>query len=73
MDRETGRLLVHAVHAENGSSRSTGRAVAGAIEELAGFLGARTISYGRRIAAVWRPDLVGTVGKRRSSARSARL
>jgi uncharacterized protein YcaQ len=59
MDRDSGHLIVHAVHAEKASGRAQGRAVAGAIEELAGFLGARAIRYGRRIASVWKPDLVG--------------
>ena len=71
MDRDSGALVVHAVHAEVESTRAHGRAVAGAIEELAGFLGARAIRYGRRIAPVWKPDLVGTAGRRRRAAKNA--
>ena len=60
MDREAGRLVVNSVHAEPGATRSDGRAVAGAIEELAGFLGAGSIRHDRRrIASIWKRALVG--------------
>ncbi len=61
MDREHGRLVVNAVYAE--PSRSTpkgaGRAVAGAIEDLAAFLGAQEILYNsRRVPAIWKRALL---------------
>ena len=56
MDRARGRLMVNAVYAEPDAPKAheTGRAVAGAIEELAKFLGARDIGYGRRIPKGWK-------------------
>ncbi len=59
MDRSKGRLDVHAVYAEPDAPRSpdTARAVAGAIEDLAAFLGAREIAYGRRLPPAWRRAL----------------
>jgi uncharacterized protein YcaQ len=56
MDRERGRLIVNAVYAEPDAprTRTIMRAVAGAIEELAAFLGAREIEYDkRRVAEIW--------------------
>jgi uncharacterized protein len=59
MDRHTGRLTIHAVHAEPGAAltRKTGRAVADAIERLAAFLGASEIEYGARVPEGWKPSL----------------
>ncbi len=58
MDREAGRLTVNAVFAEPGAPRSAGRALAGAIEELAAFLGARDIRYNaRRVPSAWKRAL----------------
>jgi uncharacterized protein YcaQ len=59
MDRAAGVLHVKAVHAEPDAPRTpaAGRAVAGAIEALAGFLGAQTIRYGRRVPPGWRTAL----------------
>jgi uncharacterized protein YcaQ len=59
MDRARGVLRVKAVHAEPGApvTRGAGRAVAGAIEDLAGFLGARQIEYPNAVPAGWRPAL----------------
>ncbi len=47
MDRQAGRLLVNAVHLEPGvnSNGETRTAVEKAVESLAGFLGAESISY----------------------------
>jgi len=58
MDRERGALRVNAVYAEAGAPRGAGRAVAGAIEDLATFLGAREIRYNRRrVPAFWKKAL----------------
>jgi len=57
MDRDAGRLRVNRVHAEPGAPRDpdTVAAIGGAIEALAGFLGATDIAYDRRrIPAAWR-------------------
>ena len=57
--RDQARLAVKAVYAEPGAprDRATGRAVAGAIEELARFLGAREIAYGRTLPPAWKATL----------------
>lgn len=60
MDRERRALRVNAVYAEPDAptSRAAGRAVAGAIEDLAAFLGAREILYNsRRVPAIWKRAL----------------
>jgi uncharacterized protein YcaQ len=59
MDREHGRLMVNAVHAEAAApmNRTTARAIRGAIEELATFLGAAEIVFGRRLPEGWQRDL----------------
>ncbi len=55
MERETGTLRVNAVYAEAGAPREAGPAVAGAINELAAFLGARAIAIDRRrTPTMWR-------------------
>jgi uncharacterized protein len=54
MDRATQTLTINSVHAEKHATRAQARAVAAAIEELAAFLGARTIRYGRRRPALWK-------------------
>ena len=62
MDRARGRLNIEAVYAEPGAplTRATGQAVAGAIQELAGFLGAKSIEYdGKRVPDAWRKPLTG--------------
>lgn len=59
-DRARGRLVVDAVYAEPRAplNRATGRAVAGAIQELATFLGATGIDVdSQRVPAAWRPAL----------------
>jgi uncharacterized protein YcaQ len=59
MDREHGRLMVNAVYAEADAPKAAGRAVAGAIEDLAAFLGAKEIRYNRRrVPAIWKRALL---------------
>lgn len=59
MLREQKRLVIEAVYAEPDApaDRATGRAVAQEIEELAAFLGARAITYGRTVPSGWKPAL----------------
>ena len=60
MDREHGVLTVNAVYAEADApaSRNAGRAVAGAVEDLAAFLGATEIRYNRqRVPSAWKRAL----------------
>ncbi len=61
MDRAQGRLNVNAVYAEPGAplNAATGQAVAGAVLELAEFLGASSIAFDRnRLPAGWKRALV---------------
>jgi uncharacterized protein YcaQ len=53
-DRASGRLVVHAIHAEPGAPASAGPAVAGALQDLAGFLGATGVDLGQPPPEVWR-------------------
>lgn len=59
MLRDQARLAVEAVYAEPDAprDRATGRAVAGAVEELARFLGAREVSYGPNVPPAWKAAL----------------
>ncbi len=59
MLRDEKRLAVEAVYAEPDApnDRGTGRAVAQAVEGLAAFLGARRISYTRKLPSAWKPAL----------------
>ncbi len=59
MDRKQKQLTVNAVYAEPDTpvNRDTGKAVAGAIEELATFLGAKTIAYGENVPTRWKKAL----------------
>lgn len=59
MDRKTGVLTINGVWAEPTAPKDkpTGKAVAAAIEDLAKFLGATKIRYGRKIPTAWRPAL----------------
>jgi hypothetical protein len=59
LDREHGRLHIHAVHAEKDAprSRQTARAVRDAIEDLAAFLGAADIHYTHLVPSGWQRDL----------------
>jgi uncharacterized protein len=56
-DRATGRLTVHAVHAEEGTGTSHGNAARRAIDELGAWLGASEIAYGT-VPPAWRRALV---------------
>jgi uncharacterized protein len=61
MDRAKGRLRINAVYAETAApaDRATGRAVAGAIDDLAGFLGATAIDYdAHRLPTAWKKELL---------------
>jgi uncharacterized protein YcaQ len=61
MDRAAGRLRVNAVYAEPNApaTRATAKAVAGAINDLAAFLGATAIDYDpQRVPEAWRRDLL---------------
>jgi uncharacterized protein YcaQ len=55
MDRRSGALAVNAVHAAPDApmTRAAGRSVAGAIEDLAEFLGAREVTYRGKAPAGW--------------------
>jgi uncharacterized protein YcaQ len=56
LDRPQKRLLVRAVHAEPGADPNAGPALARTLNELAGFLGAQTVEYGR-VPSAWRRAL----------------
>ncbi|MEA2453037.1 MAG: uncharacterized protein QOG04_1747 [Actinomycetota bacterium] len=57
MDRKTGVLTINAVYAEPTAPKDklTGKAVAQTIEDLARFLGATKITYGKKIPTAWKP------------------
>jgi uncharacterized protein YcaQ len=59
MNREHGRLHIHAVHAEKDAplNRKTARAIRDAIEDLATFLGATDIHYTHLVPSGWQRDL----------------
>jgi uncharacterized protein YcaQ len=59
MDRKQGRLVVNAVYAEPDApmTDATARAVAGAVGDLAAFLGAKNITYTERVPDGWRSAL----------------
>jgi uncharacterized protein len=54
MDRQRGRLLVHAVHAEPDAPTAAGPALAVALHELAHFLGADQVELRQPPPPVWR-------------------
>ena len=56
LDRERGRLLVHAVTPEDAVRpvRSTAATLAGAVHELAGWLGVDRVEVTRAVPSVWR-------------------
>jgi uncharacterized protein YcaQ len=61
-DRRSRTLKVNSVHAEPGRRKSSadgGAAVAGAIGELAAFLGATSIEVGRELPPGWRRAVRG--------------
>jgi uncharacterized protein YcaQ len=55
MDRKQGVLRLHAVHAEAGAPMTlrAGRAIGGAVEGLAAFLGARTVDVAGSVPDRW--------------------
>ena len=57
MDRKTGVLTINGIWAEPTAPKDklTGKAVATTIEDLARFLGASKINYGKKIPAAWKP------------------
>jgi uncharacterized protein YcaQ len=54
LDRGRGRLVVHAVHAEPGAPAAAGPAVAVALADLAGWLGADRVELRQPPPQVWR-------------------
>lgn len=61
LDREKEQLTINAVHAEADApqTRRVAAAVAGAVEDLAGFLGARKIVYNKtKVPSAWKRDLL---------------
>jgi uncharacterized protein YcaQ len=54
MDRARGRLVVNAIHPEPDAPAGAGPAVATALRELAGFLGAGGVELGRPPPKLWR-------------------
>jgi uncharacterized protein len=54
LDRATGRLVVHAIHPEPDAPASAGPAVATALGELAGFVGATGLDLRQPPPEVWR-------------------
>jgi len=54
MDRSSGRLVVHALHAEPDAPEAAGPAVAAALQDLASFLGADGIDLRQKAPQVWR-------------------
>src|SRR5215216_1800152 len=54
LDRRTGRLVVHAVHAEPGAPAAAGPAVATALHDLAAWLGADGVDLDQPPPQVWR-------------------
>ena len=56
-DRKTGVLHVKGVFAEPGAPASAGPGIARATRNLAKWLGAKDISYSRRVPRVWRETL----------------
>jgi uncharacterized protein YcaQ len=59
MDRKKKRLMVNAVYAEPDApmNRETAKAVSGAIDDLAKFLGAKEITFTERVPDGWRKVL----------------
>ena len=59
MDRARGLLTVNTVYAEPHApaTRQAARTIAGAVEELARFLGATEIAYSGRVPSIWKDGL----------------
>ncbi|HEX8005440.1 MAG TPA: hypothetical protein VF482_03330, partial [Trebonia sp.] len=53
MDRRRGVLEVEGVFAEDGAPADAGPAIAGAVESLAAFAGARSVSYQGPVPEMW--------------------
>ena len=53
MDRRRGVLEVEGVFAEDGAPADAGPAIAGAVESLAAFAGARSVSYQGPVSEMW--------------------
>jgi uncharacterized protein YcaQ len=66
MDRKRGTFVVNAVHADAPTSLTAGRSVAGAIEDLARFLGAQDVEYRGAVPAGWRKAMPVTGAPRRT-------
>ena len=62
MNRRTKALAINAVYAEPDAptDAATGKAVASTIQDLAGFLGAKSIAYTERVPSGWRKALRST-------------
>lgn len=60
MDRKAKRLNINAVYAEPHAPMTTeaAKSIATSIADLATFLGAKSIEYGERVPAEWRPTLL---------------
>ena len=56
LDRKRRRLVLNAVHAEPGAP-AAGRAIRGAVEELAAFVGAEDVAYPADVPRPWRRSL----------------
>jgi uncharacterized protein YcaQ len=56
-DRKTGVLRVHGVFAEPGAPASAGPGIARTARSLAKWLGAREITYSRRVPSIWGDSL----------------
>ena len=65
MDRKARRLNIRAVHAEPGApmTEDAAQVIAGSIQELAGFLGAKEVVYGEQVPEGWRGFLVGELAQ----------
>lgn len=59
MDRKTGVLTINGIWAESDAPKDkvTGTAVGRSIEDLARFLGAEKINYGKKVPSAWKPAL----------------
>jgi uncharacterized protein YcaQ len=61
--RSEARLDVRAVYAEPGAPAEAGRDVAVAIADLARWLGAAEVRFGRAVPPVWQTALAGVAGR----------
>jgi uncharacterized protein len=58
-DRKSGRLTINAVYAEPDApmTKEVGQAIAGALQDLSQFIGAKEIDYARPVPSGWRTGL----------------